>query len=238
MHRLLCIGLVLFALLAVAFAGTCSSNEYKKIVKDNIEYTIYGGRLEGRVVVDGVVIPGNTLIWSIDQLVERARVEQIRNGRLIDWLCVGPTHRPETFFQFQDTGLALVDPLSPRTNDSCPGSIGTEQFPCGDLITTFNAADFDCDLVHTNVTVAGHLVETIYVNMTHPVDPTRNLVTSFQLPSQNFTYRHILPNNQVAEINYRYVPFLLLIQRSLCQDWMTNNSNYAFLLLIERINLR
>lgn len=206
MHRLACVGFVLFALLAVAFAGTCSSDAYAKFSRDRLEYTVYGGRLEGRVLYDDKPLPNNTIIWSIDRFVEREKTPQLLGGDLIDYLCIGPGIPAPSFLDFMATGRAYVNPNEPPTNESCPGwAIPGFTLPCGTVVNSFLADEWDCDIVLTNTTVAGHTVETIFVNMTHVSAPNRNLITSFMLPYENFTYRHTFANNQYEDLTFVYV---------------------------------
>lgn len=214
MKRLTCFGLVFFALVAVAFAGNCTLDVNKKISRARIEYTVFGSRLEGRVLYNNVPLDNNVLVWSIDRFVERERAPQkLSGGQIIDYLCVGPGLPIEKFGQFVTTGVAIVDPLEPQTEEPCSGwntKTSSLNVSCGAVVNSIDVAEWDCNIVHTNTTVGSHLVEVIYVNMTHDSDRSKNLVTSFMLPYENFTYEHTFPNGAFQTLHFVYVLYRVL----------------------------
>lgn len=211
MKRLTCFGLVFFALVAVAFAGNCTLDVYKRISRERIEYTIYGSRLEGRILYDGVPLDNNVLVWSIDRFIERNRASQTLGGQEIDLLCIGPGLPLNKFFEAVNTGVAMVDPLEPATNESCSGWANPSfKVPCGAVVDYSDVSEWDCDIVHTNTSVGSHIVEIIYVNMTHPSNRSQNLVTSFMLPNENFTFEHAFEQGGYQTLNFVYAPSFAL----------------------------
>lgn len=208
--RMSTVGLVMMALICLAdcalAVGNCSSLHEPQLVmtRGNIRVEVTGTNITMSLIRDGKVVPGAYLTYVATVVVERSRVF---TSTMPSPQCSAPLsplgyNATSNFFQlgclFTEEGC-LADPLLPRDpNTPCPGSVWGA--PCGDLLSYVQFSDMDCYPELLNITVDGHLVETIRITFTEPASDF-TVVALCQLPFDDFTYYP--PVN-----NYVGVPFV------------------------------
>lgn len=205
----------LFGLLIVVpsvTAGNCSSVMPLKLERERVWFVVSGGNASAITVFNGAPYRDNSFGWVLDMVVERKKTPvDVGRPHDLEYRCVVPRPNFDNFEAFLGPKLDPLEPLVP--GQDCSGYVDPT-YPgandCGEVVDHIRASEFDCWQERLEDMLEGFHRERILVHFSLIDDPLFNMTISYELldGNLNYTYNHTFGGQH--EIQYRYVPPLLL----------------------------